>query len=418
MERVILHSDLNNFFASVECLHRPEIRDKPVVVGGDVELRHGIVLAKNYHAKKFGIKTGEALWQVKQRCKDLVVIPPNYKLYLRFAQMARKIYGDYTDLIEPFGIDEAWLDVTGSTRLFGTGQQIADEIRARIFREMGVTASVGVSWNKIFAKLGSDMKKPDATTVITKENYRDKVWTLPVGELLYVGAATGQKLNRCGIYTIGHLAEAPDSCLTNALGKMGGVLKCFAGGNDITPVVSMGVEGIIKSIGNSTTTPRDLETTDEVKTVAFVLAESVAARMRSHDFRAKTVCISIRDNELNSFERQGKLTKSSNISGEIVRKAMELFAESYDFSKDKPIRSFGVRATDLVVGPQETQLSFFFDETQRDKQEKLEFTVDTLRKRFGHFCIQRAVMLADKPLSALNPKDDHVIHPVGYFQPQ
>ncbi|MDP4109348.1 MAG: DNA polymerase IV, partial [Bacillota bacterium] len=175
MDRVILHADLNNFYASVECLYRPGLREKPVAVGGDPEARHGIILAKNYPAKKLGVKTGEAIWQAKQKCPDLIVLKPDYGLYLRFARMARKIYSDYTDQIEPFGLDEAWLDVTGSVSLFGSGGQIAEEIRARFKRELGLTGSIGVSWNKIFAKLGSDIKKPDAVTPITKENYKETV---------------------------------------------------------------------------------------------------------------------------------------------------------------------------------------------------------------------------------------------------
>lgn len=196
MDRIILHSDLNNFYASVECLYRPELRDKPIAVAGDVENRHGIILAKNYLAKKYEIKTGEAIWEAKQKCHDLVVLPPNFSLYLKFSKLAKQIYADYTDKVEPFGIDESWLDVTGSTRLFGDGIAIAEKIRARMKFELGVTVSIGVSWNKIFAKLGSDMKKPDAITVITKENFKEKVWPLQVDDLLYVGRATAAKLHR------------------------------------------------------------------------------------------------------------------------------------------------------------------------------------------------------------------------------
>jgi len=218
MKRVILHSDLNNFYASVECLYRPELRDKPVAVGGDPERRHGIVLAKNYLAKATGIKTGEALWQARQKCPGLTVVPPNFPLYLRFSRLARKIYADYTDQIEPFGIDEAWLDVTGS-HILGNGVQIADEIRERMKFELGVTVSVGVSWNKIFAKLGSDLKKPDATTAITRENYTRVAWPLPAEDLLYVGRATQRKLYKHGIYTIGDIAGAEPQYLRSFLGK-------------------------------------------------------------------------------------------------------------------------------------------------------------------------------------------------------
>jgi len=257
MERVILHSDLNNFYASVECLYNPDLRDKPVAVGGDVEARHGIILAKNYHAKKYGILTGEAIWQAQQKCRDLVVVPPNFKRYMRFSQMARDIYADYTDQCESFGLDECWLDVTGSYRLFGDGKAIADKIRERIKFEMGITASVGVSFNKIFAKLGSDIKKPDATTIISKDNFKDVVWKLPVNELLYVGRATHKKLNRYGIKTIGDLANTELKYLEYWLGKWGCMLWTFANGYDTSPVSNIGAKSLIKSVGNSTTTPRD-----------------------------------------------------------------------------------------------------------------------------------------------------------------
>jgi DNA polymerase IV len=254
MGRTILHVDINNYYASIECLYRPEIRDKPVIVGGDVEARHGIVLAKNNIAKKAGIKTGDAIWQAKQKCAGLIVVPPDFRKYLRFSRMARAIYADYTDQIESFGIDEGWCDVTGSIRLFGDGQHIADTIRQRMKNELGVTVSVGVSFNKIFAKLGSDMKKPDVTTVINEDNFKQLVWPLPVGELLYVGRSTRRKLESRAIFTIGDLAHTDSHNLKLLLGVWGETLWQFANGLDSAPVKRAGVESIVKSIGNSTTT--------------------------------------------------------------------------------------------------------------------------------------------------------------------
>lgn len=258
MERVILHCDMNNFYASVECLHNPSIRGKPVAVCGDAELRHGIVLAKNYIAKSYGIKTGDVIWEARQKCKDLVVISANFPLYLRFSQLARKIYERYTDQIESFGIDECWLDVTGSS-CFGTGEQIANEIREAIKFELGCTTSIGVSWNKIFAKLGSDMKKPDATTVISKDNYKDTIFKLPAEDLLYVGRTTNAKLKKLNINTIGDVAQADIEFLKMRLGKWGEYLWIFANGYDQSNVSLNGAESVIKSVGNSTTTIRDLE---------------------------------------------------------------------------------------------------------------------------------------------------------------
>lgn len=408
-QRVVLHSDLNNFYASVECHHRPEVRGKPVVVGGDEEQRHGIVLAKNYIAKATGIKTGETLWQAREKCPGLVVLPPNYPLYLRYAKFARQIYSDFTDQIEPFGLDEAWLDVSGEN-----GVSVANEIRKRITRELGVTASVGVSYNKIFAKLGSDIKKPDATTVISRDNYMTVAWPLPVEELLYVGSATKRKLNKFGITTIGQLANSPEGFMHGLLGKVGNVLYSFANGLDQSPVMRMGEESQIKGIGNSTTTPRDLTCDEDIKIIFYVLSESVCARMREHGFLARTVVISIRDNELFRFERQTKLGRSSCISGEIAAAAMQLFHQHYSWPK--PIRSIGVRCTDLLPSDMPLQLSLFEDETKRQKQEVLDRTVDSIRNRFGHFCIHRASVLADRPLGGINPKGDHVIFPVGFFK--
>jgi DNA polymerase-4 len=410
--RSVLHSDLNNFYASVECLYRPELREKPLAVCGDPSLRHGIVLAKNYSAKAAGIMTGEAIWQARLKCPDLVVLPPNFSLYLDFARLVRKIYADYASRIEPFGLDEAWLDVTGSRTLFGDGEAIANRIRERIKTELGITASVGVSFNKIFAKLGSDMKKPDATTVISMLNYKEKVWPLPVQELLYVGRATRRKLNHKNILTIGDLAQTDVRCLTGALGKWGAVLHDFANGRDDSPVANFGEDSVIKSIGNSTTTPRDLVDEKDVRMVFYVLTESVAARLREHGFKCRTVQIHIRDNGLFSFERQGKLSRPTCISTEIADRAAALFRENYTW--EKPIRTLGVRGTDLVPWNADAQTSLFVNEERRVKQEKLEETLDVLRRRYGYYCLQRAVLLEDKPLH-INPKEDHVIHPVGFF---
>lgn len=414
MGRAILHIDMNSCYASIECLHHPEIRHLPVAVGGDVEARHGIILAKNELAKRAGVKTGEALWQAKQKCPDLVIVPPHYQLYLRFSRMARAIYAEYTDLIEPFGLDEAWIDVTGSG-VFGDAVEIAETIRNRVKFELGITVSIGVSFNKIFAKLGSDYKKPDAVTVFSKDDYREKVWPLPVEELLYVGPATTRKLRARCIRTIGDLAQADPSLLHSWLGKMGYVLHAFANGNDPSPVAPLGEEAIIKSIGNSTTTPRDLTCEEDVNIIFYVLAESVAARMRENGFRAKTVQISLRDTDLFSFERQCKLESPSCLASELHDAGMRLLRDHYRFRK--PLRSVGIRGMDLVPIQTAMQLNFFEDPVRREKREQLEVAVDELRRRFGHAAVSRAVTMCDPSLGTINPKDDHTIHPVGYFKP-
>lgn len=412
MDRVILHSDLNSFYASVECLYNPDIRDKPVAVGGRVDQRHGIILTANRNAKAYGLKVGEAIWQARQKCPDLVVVPPNYSLYLKFSKEVKDIYKEYTNLVESFGIDEAWLDVTESVKLFGSGKQVADEIRKRIRNEMGITASIGVSYNKIFAKLGSDIKKPNATTVITQDNFKELVWDLPVNELLYVGRSTYKKLANVGILKIGDLANSPLTFLKRLLGKWGEYLWVFANGYDTAEVVESEHEGIIKGIGNSMTTPRDLETDEDVKLMFYVLAESVAERLRKHNFRGKTIQIYVRDNELASIERQAKLNSNTFLSGIIAEKAFSIFKETWTWNK--PIRSIGIRVTDLITADGFLQLSLIDDDNKRIKQELIETSIDNIRKRFGHYSVQRALLLTDNKLNR-NPIEENIIFPVSYF---
>lgn len=413
MERSIMHVDCDKFYASVECLHHPEARDKPVVVGGEPEQRHGIVLTKNEIAKGCGIKTGEALWQAKQKCPGLIIFPPDFTLYIRFSRLVREILLEYTNLLEPFGIDECWIDVTGSESLFGHSETLAKEIQRRIWEELGITVSIGASWNKVTAKLGSDYRKPRGLTVLSKANYKELVYPLPASDLLYVGAATARKLRGCGICTIGELAAAPDATLHGVFGKVGLILRQFALGNDQSPVSPYGSELVIKSVGNSTTTPRDLETDEDVKLVFYVLAESVARRMRELGMKGRTVCVSVRDNALASFTRQGKTNHCTNISSEIAQKAMALFRANYRW--DRPVRSIGVSVTDFEHDSVCTQLDFYTDESRREKLEALDRTLDGLKQRFGNFTVQRATLLKDKPLTQFNPYEDHCIHPVGYF---
>ena len=413
--RSVLHIDMNACYASIECLYDPSIRNLPVAVGGDVEARHGIILAKNQIAKRFGVKTGEALWQAKQKCPELHIVPPHFDRYLRFSRMAREIYADYTDLVEPFGLDEVWCDVTGTQKLRERGlEALANEIRERVKFELGITVSVGASWNKIFAKLGSDYKKPDAVTVFTPENYRDKVWPLPASDLLGVGRATERKLASRGIRTIGDIAAAPPSMLRGFLGKWGLILHDFAAGYDSSPVARAGDEAVIKSIGNSTTTPRDLCCDEDAGIVYWMLCESVAERMRESGFLCRGVQVHIRDNELASFERQLKLDSPTCLASTLHEAAMRLLRENWDWHK--PLRSIGVRATDLLPASTPVQCSIFEDSERQEKRERLERSVDDLRRRFGHYCVGRAVCVSDPTLRNISPKDEHVIHPVGYFK--
>ena len=281
MERVILHCDMNNFYASVECMLNPSLREKPVAVCGSVEERHGIVLAKNYAAKAYGVSTGEAIWQAKQKCRDLVIVEPHYEQYMKFSKLAREIYNRYTDMVEPYGMDECWLDVTGS-RYLGSGFEIADEIRKTVKFELGLTISAGVSFNKIFAKLGSDMKKPDAVTCIDRDTFREKIWGLPASDLLGVGRATDKVLSSYGIRTIGQLAAAPDALMQGWLGKNGMAVKRFANGEDCSPVMRSDYVSPVKSIGHGITTMQDLENSAEVWCVMLELVQEIGTKLRKH----------------------------------------------------------------------------------------------------------------------------------------
>ena len=428
MGRTILHSDCNCFYASVELLHHPELRGKPVAVGGDPEARHGIVLTADYTAKRYGVKTGMALWQAKQVCPDITFLPPRMDLYLRFSRMAQEIYAEYTDKREPYGIDESWLDVTDSVSIKGDGYHIAEEISSRMKKELGITVSVGVSFNKIFAKLGSDYKKPDAITTMYKDEFKAKAWPLPVSDLLYVGSATNKKLQGMGIKTIGGLAMTDEDLLVRKFGKVGSILWAFANGYDDSPVKLENTSAPIKSVGNSTTTPKDMETDEDVKIVLYILAESVAARLRENGFRCRTVEINIRDKDLYHFSKQMKLKNASNITAEIAETGYKLYKQNYRLPADekekknsipefyqKPLRSIGIRGTDLVNDYFWEQLDMFTDPQYREKQMKMDDAVDVIRKRFGFYSIQRGLMYRDRMLSAVNAREDHTVHPHGYF---
>jgi len=410
--RYILHSDCNGFFASVECLHNPEIRNKPVAVCGDTDMRHGIILAKNEIAKQYNIKTGEAIWQAVEKCPELVTVKPHFDRYIRFSKEATRIYSDYSDRIEPFGIDESWIDLTGCVNSFEEAQAVAEQIRKRVKYELGITVSIGVSFNKIFAKLGSDYKKPDAVTLITDKNYKDIVWKLPVEDLLNVGRSTKTKLNSIGVFTIGQLANFPYPILKSNFGKWADILHTFSNGLDMSPVKALGFVNLPKSIGNSTTTCRDMKNYEDAKIVMNVLADSVCRRMRDQALSATTVTVSLRDTTLMTITRQCKI-ETTDISCEVLSAALKLIKENYRF--DKPLRSIGISLSDFKPKLEPQQLSLLRDEKKRTRQSALDSSIDILKKRFGSYCVRPAVLLADRGLSGFSPKEEHTVHPVGYF---
>ena len=412
MERRILHADFNGFYASVACLMDPALRGRPVAVAGDPAARHGIILAKNETAKRFGVKTGEAIWQARRKCPALVTVKPDFPAYQRFSRLGREIYAEYSDRVEAFGLDENWIDVTAITNDFADARRIADEIRLRVRDELGITVSIGVAPNKVFAKLGSDMKKPDAVTLITPQNYREKVWPLPASDLLYIGRATAEKLRRMGVDTIGELAAMPASLLRSHFGKVGLMLHDFANGRDSVPVERMDAQREAKSIGNGVTTPRDLTCEQDVYLTITMLCESVAARLRANGQRARTVHLSVRDAGLFSFTRQAKLEKPSNLTMELATLAMALFRANYHWQT--PVRSLSVGTSELIGPNTPAQLSLFSDEAARDRLARAEAAVDDIRRRFGYHSIGRAIFLTDTDIGGLNPREENTIHPSGW----
>ena len=413
LERKILHVDADSFYASVECLYHPSLRNKPVAVCGDEEQRHGIILAKNQPAKKYGVKAGEAIWQARAKCRDLVLLPARYDLYMKFSGYLREIYSYYTDQIENFGLDECWCDVSGSVGLLGQGIDMAKEISATVRRELGITVSVGIAWNKIFAKLGSDYRKPNGITEFTKENFRELIWPRPASDLLYVGPATSRKLGNYGIRTIGQLAQMDANWLRRLLGKWGVYLWQFANGLDITPVSTLGAESAIKSVGNSITTQRDVEDFDEAWQVILSLSESVSRRLRENALRCRVVEVSYRDNQLIWNAAQKRLSGATCLTDDISKTAYELLKARYSFSR--PLRAIGVRGSDVVGVNTGIQTSLLSDPVRQERREKIEGCVDQLRKRFGMDSIQRASLLHAGVLGESDPLT-HVVHPVAYFR--
>ena len=412
-KRTILHADMNNAYASIEMLHHPKLRGHPVAVGGAVEMRHGIILARNYEARPYGVKVGQALWEARKLCPGLIIVPPDYAKYLKFSRLFREILYSYSPQVEPFGLDESWVDVTGSLKLFGDGKTIADKIRERVKYELGITVSVGVSYNKIFSKLGSEIKKPDATSVITEDNYREVVWPLDSSDLLGVGRATQVKLLKMGIKTIGDIAKSDPKRLMKWLGKWGYFLYTYANGWDKSQVAEFGEERVVKSVGNSTTCPRDLENNQDAHIVFQDLAESVGERLRELGLKAKTVEISLRDNTLFWLTRQSALPRPTFVSSELCEAAMKLLKANYKW--EKPLRSISIRGSNLVPMYTSYQLNLFEDEGQRIRREKLEYTIDHIRRCFGHYAIELAMMKLDPKLGKLNPKVENTIHPIGYL---
>lgn len=388
-DRVIFHCDLNCFFASVELLDKPALREVPVAVCGDPASRHGIILAKNEPAKRRGVQTAETVWQAKQKCPNLILLPPHHGLYAQYSRRINTIYGQYTDLVEPFGIDESWLDVTGSLHLFGgDARQLADDIRARLRQEVGLTISVGVSFNKVFAKLGSDYKKPDATTVISRENWRDIVWPLPVGDLLFVGRAARRTLGQYGVETIGQLAACKPEMLEQLMGKMGVQLYRYANGLDDAPVRPQHQREPVKSVGNSTTFPENLTRWEEIRSGLQLLSDSVAGRLRKEGLYCGGVAVAVKDAQFRTVSRQMRLGTPTHLMRDILEAAQELTRRIW--KAPTPVRLLSVTAlyiTDSADSYQQLDLLAGDAPLRDQRQEQLESAMDTIRGKYGRDAI-------------------------------
>ena len=385
MDRIILHCDLNCFFASVELLSHPDLRHLPVAVCGDPSSRHGIILAKNEPAKRCGVQTAETIWQAKKKCPSLVLLPPHHDRYRVYSKQVNAIYEQYTDLVEPFGIDESWLDVTGSLHLFGgDAAALADTLRRRVREELGLTLSVGVSFNKVFAKLGSDYKKPDATTVISRENWKEIVWPLPVGDLLFVGGAARKLLAQYGVKTIGDLAACPTDMLESLMGKLGTQLHEYACGLDASPVRSRYDRETVKSVGNGTTFPQNLTTWEQVRGGIAVLADSVATRLRRYGLYAGGVQVTVRDPAFRDRSRQTQLSTPTHLIRDITAAALELTGQLW--KPPSPIRALTVTAIHLATPAdayEQVNLFTAAEAPKRKKQEQLEAAMDHIRSKYG-----------------------------------
>ena len=392
-DRAILHSDLNSFYASVEMMLDPSLKGKAVAVCGSTEDRHGIVLAKSDLAKKAGVKTGMVNWEARQLCKNLIVVPPQYDQYLKYSKLTQSIYHRYTDQVEPFGMDECWMDVTGSQGIYGDAMTIAENIRSSVRDELGLTVSIGVSFNKIFAKLGSDMKKPDAITQIRREDFMEKVWPLDASEMIYCGRATTAKLATYGIHTIGELAATDPALLKRWFGVNGLALWRYANGTDTSRVMHKDFVSPVKSVGHGITCVADLVDEEEVHKVILALSQDIGHRLRIHELSARGVQVAVRGNDLLGSQFQCKLPFATQLPSEIAGAASRIFQSKYHWGSK--VRAVTVRAIDLVPQNSPDQLSLFVDAQKMDRRERLQDTVEELRGRFGKHALTYGSLLGD-----------------------
>ena len=416
MERWIIHSDINHCYAQIEEMMYPELRNVPMAVGGHEEDRHGIILAKNDLAKKYHIKSGESLRDAFQKCPELLIVPPHYDDYLFYTEEVKRIYREYSDKVESFGLDEAWIDITGTEKLFHkTAMELAEEIQRRVFKELGLTVSMGLSFNKVFAKLGSDLDKKQGLAVITRDNFKDMVFPLPIADILYIGKATSSQLNERNIYTLGDLALSSKEYIKSFLGKNGEMVWLFANGYDTLSVNSS--QQVIKSVGNGITAKHDIHTIEEAKIVLSMLAESVAKRLRQSNKLGSVISIGMRYKDLQGLSRQKRVDTPTNIAQEILDMVMILLRDNWNMAI--PLRSLSISVSSLVE--KETyayQMSLFNTANEEDRYEQLhlEEVIQEIKERWGEKSIKYGHSLLDEELSDFSTQLGMDIHPPGFLR--
>ncbi len=393
-KKIILHCDVNNFYASCECALNPSIKDQPVAVTGEVTKRNGIVLAKNEIAKQFGVKTGDVIFEAKKKCPNLVCVRPHHKIYEKYSRRIRAIYEEYTDKVEPFGIDECWLDITDTVKFFGDAINVANTLRKRIKEEIGVTISVGVSFSKTFAKLGSDMKKPDAVTILSPENFKQKTYGMPLGNIIGVGKKIEAKLNKLNIFTLGDLADYDENIIKNKFGVVGQKLQNNVRGIDDDDVQNVEDTHIVKSVGNGTTTLVDVKTKKELRSVVMFLCDEIATRLRAKHLSGSTVSVSLRQNNLTWISKSHTMTKSTNISKMLYNEAIMIIEDLWN--EVYPLRSIRISVSNLD-SENMSQLDLF--DTDRNRR-TLENTIDKIRQKYGYDCIKPLISQNDKLINS------------------
>ena len=416
-QRSILHIDLDCFYASVEIMLNPRLKGKCVAVAGDPQKRHGIILAKSYESKGYGVKTAEAIWEARRKCPQLLILPARFPIYIEYANKVREIFLRYSDMLEPFGLDECWLDITGSLSYFKmSALQIAQQIQEVVMKELGLSVSIGIAWNKVISKFASDYNKPFGICEITSENMAAIFWSAPIEELLYVGRKTKIKYQNWGLYTIGDLAN--DTHFIKHFGyKVDRILQMWAQGIDDNQVhVFFEEQAEEKSIGNSMTTPKDITCMEDVSIVVWTLAESIGLRLRKKQRQGKILAITLRDTTLKSFTRRLTLTHATNSSEEIHLYAMQLIETNYDFYRDGFLRSVGVSISGLNKEKEIWQMDLFKEQQKRKQRQDIDKTMDKIRARYGYFKVQRCISIVDDDFGKHDLASDHVIFPDAVFK--